>query len=153
MVLTIIVALLTAGSILGALSTSLPTFIIARVLQGRRSRDTTRDRVTTHQPATSTDTFRHRHRLGHTRRRQWHRPPPSRSDLRPHPRLRPLFWIITALSVLAFVLALTCIPSAEAHRTGRLDVPGAILLSSALCGSSCLPSVKALTGAGDQWRP
>src|SRR5699024_3876215 len=48
------------------------------------------------------------------------------------PGYAPLFWIITALSVLAFVLALTCIPSAEAHRTGRLDVPGAILLTSAL---------------------
>lgn len=132
-VLTIIVALLTAGSILGALSTSLPTFIIARVLQGFAAAVI---------PLA----------IGSLRTNL----PPQRihsgigivsatlgagngiglllagviSAL--IPGYAPLFWIITALSVLAFVLALTCIPSAEAHRTGRLDVPGAILLSSAL---------------------
>ena len=132
-VLTVIVALLTAGSILGALSTSLPVFIIARVLQGFAAAVI---------PLA----------IGLLRTNL----PPQRvhsgigivsatlgagngigmllagviSAL--IPGYAPLFWIITALSALALILAVTCISSAEARRSGSLDVPGAILLSSAL---------------------
>lgn len=132
-VLIVVVALLTVGSILAALSTSLPVFIIARVLQGFAAAVI---------PLA----------IGLLRTNL----PPQRmhsgigivsatlgagngvglllagviSAL--IPGYAPLFWIITALSVLGLILALTCIPSAEARRSGTLDVPGAILLSSAL---------------------
>lgn len=132
-VLTVVVALLVAGSIVGALSTSLPVFIIARVLQGFSAAVI---------PLA----------IGLLRTNL----PPERmhsgigivsatlgagngiglllagviSAL--IPGYAPLFWIITGLSVLSLLLVLTCITSTGAHHTGRLDIAGAVTLSGAL---------------------
>lgn len=132
-VLVIVLALLTIGSIMAALSNSLPIFIVARVLQGFSAAVV---------PLA----------IGLLRTNL----PPQRMHSGISivsatlgagngiglllagvisaliPGYAPLFWIITALSVVALILGLTCIPSAEGLSSGHLDIPGAILLSVAL---------------------
>lgn len=132
-VLVAVVALLAAGSIVGALSTSLPVFIIARVLQGFSAAviplaiGLLRTNLPTQRVHSGIGVVSATLGAGN-----------GVGLLLAGiisaliPGYTPLFWIITALSVLGLILALTCIPSSEAHRSGRLDVPGAVLLSAAL---------------------
>lgn len=132
-VLIAVVALLAVGSIVGALSTSLPVFIIARVLQGFSAAVIP---LAIGLLRTSLPTQRVHSGIGVVS-----------ATLGAGngvglllagiisaliPGYTPLFWIITGLSALGLVLALTCLPSGAARRSGRLDVPGAVLLSAGL---------------------
>jgi MFS family permease len=132
-VLLAVVALLAAGSIVGALATSLPVFIIARVLQGF---------------AIAVVPLA----IGLLRTG----PPPARMHFgigivsatigagnglglllagvisAVLPGYMALFLIILALAVLGLVLAVALIPAAESPASGRPDFLGAGLLSGAL---------------------
>lgn len=132
-VLVAVVALLAAGSIVGALSTSLPVFIIARVLQGFSAAviplaiGLLRTSLPAHRVHSGIGVVSATLGAGN-----------GVGLLLAGiisaliPGYTPLFWIITALSILGLVLALGCIPSSPARRSGRLDVPGTVLLSAAL---------------------
>jgi MFS family permease len=145
-VLLAVVALLAAGSIVGALATSLPVFIIARVLQGFAIAAV---------PLA----------IGLLRTSL----PPARMHFgigvvsatigagnglglllagvisAVLPGYQALFLVILALAVLGLVLAVTLIPAAESPASGRLDFLGAGLLSSALV------ALLLAVGQGSSW--
>ena len=143
----------TVGSVLGALSTSLPVFIIARVLQGFAAaviplaigllRTNLQPQRVHSGIGIVSATLGAGNGVGLLL---------AGVISALIPGYAPLFWIITALSVLALILALTCIPSTDVRRPGPL-IFLARSYSAARSWLSCSPSVKALTGAGGQHDP
>ncbi|MCW4458490.1 MFS transporter [Microbacterium sp. MPKO10] len=132
-VLLVVIALLTAGSIVGALSSSLPVFIVARVLQGFAAAviplaiGLLRDHLPAHRARSGigivSATLGAGNGVGMLL---------AGIISALIPGYVPLFWIITGLSGVALVLSLACIPSTRVRRSGRLDIPGALLLSGTL---------------------
>ncbi|WP_331769140.1 MFS transporter (plasmid) [Embleya sp. NBC_00888] len=129
-----VMALLVSGSIVGAVATSLPMFIIARVLQGASAavmplaigllRSNLPPRRMGFGIGIVAATVGAGNGLGLLLAGVMSNMVPG---------YKPLFWIIVGLAALSLLLAIFGVPaSPERSSTGKLDVPGAILLSGAL---------------------